>query len=190
MFVVLSINANEIHKMSHRTRAENGRLVSKLQDWRILAKTPRHARIAPFPDPKNTYYCPITNFVNPVLERFDFWSRVEAVIEHLTGNHPSPGHRGPRAGPGARLARLIPPRAEITGGLWGKLHPVREMPAGPGFREFQNRLNREPPDDNRQSLSSLYGPKSFGPLSPFSSMTSSERLHVVTGSLASRKRRP
>lgn len=36
-------------------------------------------------DPKNTYYCPITNFVNPALERIDFWTRLEAVIERLTG---------------------------------------------------------------------------------------------------------
>jgi len=32
LFTAVSINANEIHKMAHRTRAENGRFVSLLQD--------------------------------------------------------------------------------------------------------------------------------------------------------------
>jgi len=82
-FVALSINANEVHKWSHRTRAENGRLISKLQDWHIL-QTPRHHGVH-HSDPKNTYYCPITNLVNPVLERLDFWARVESLIERLTG---------------------------------------------------------------------------------------------------------
>ena len=83
LFVVLSANANEIHKMAHRTRAENGRLISALQDWHIL-QTPRHHGLH-HSDPKNTYYCPITNLVNPVLERIGFWARLEAMIEKLTG---------------------------------------------------------------------------------------------------------
>ena len=77
------MNANEIHKWSHRTRKENGRLIAALQDWHIL-QTPRHHGVH-HSDPKNTYYCPITNFVNPVLEHLDFWTRVEAVIERFTG---------------------------------------------------------------------------------------------------------
>ena len=83
LFAVLSTNANEIHKWSHRTRKENGRIISALQDWHIL-QTPRHHGVH-HSDPKNTYYCPITNFVNPVLEHIDFWTRLEAVIERLTG---------------------------------------------------------------------------------------------------------
>ena len=83
LFIVVSINANEIHKMAHRTRAENGRLISLLQDWRIL-QTPRQHGLH-HSDPKNTYYCPVTNFVNPVLERIQFWDRLETLIERLTG---------------------------------------------------------------------------------------------------------
>ena len=83
LFVALSINANEIHKWSHRTRKENGRLISALQDWHILQTAQHHG--LHHADPKNTYYCPITNFVNPILERLDFWNRLEAVIERLTG---------------------------------------------------------------------------------------------------------
>lgn len=83
LFVVLGVNANQVHKWSHRTRAENGRIISWLQDWHIL-QTPRHHGLH-HKDPKNTYYCPITNLVNPVLEKLSFWTRVEAVIERLTG---------------------------------------------------------------------------------------------------------
>jgi ubiquitin-conjugating enzyme E2 variant len=83
LFVALSINANEIHKWSHRTRKENGRLISLLQDWHILQTAQHHG--LHHADPKNTYYCPITNFVNPVLERIAFWTRLEAVIARLTG---------------------------------------------------------------------------------------------------------
>lgn len=83
LFAVLSVNANHIHKCAHQTRAENGRLISWLQDLRIL-QTPRHHGLH-HSDPKNTYYCPITNFVNPVLEKIAFWERLEKVIERLTG---------------------------------------------------------------------------------------------------------
>ena len=82
-FVFVSVNANEIHKLSHRTRAENGWLISRLQDWHIL-QTPRHHGLH-HADPKNTYYCPITNFVNPALERLEFWPRLESLITRLTG---------------------------------------------------------------------------------------------------------
>lgn len=87
LFAALSANANEIHKWSHRTRRENGRLISWLQDRRIL-QTPRHHALH-HTDPKNTFYCPITNFVNPVLERLAFWPRLERLVERATGI----GHR-------------------------------------------------------------------------------------------------
>jgi ubiquitin-conjugating enzyme E2 variant len=83
LFIAVSINANEIHKMAHRTRAENGWLISQLQDWRVL-QTPRHHGLH-HADPKNTYYCPITNYVNPLLEKVRFWDRLEALIARLTG---------------------------------------------------------------------------------------------------------
>jgi ubiquitin-conjugating enzyme E2 variant len=83
LFVGVSINANEIHKMAHRTRAENGWFVSKLQDWKIL-QTPHHHGLH-HKDPKNTFYCPITNYVNPLLEHMQFWLRLEALIALRTG---------------------------------------------------------------------------------------------------------
>ncbi|MEY2880789.1 MAG: hypothetical protein RLZZ15_3169 [Verrucomicrobiota bacterium] len=98
LFAVVSVNANQVHKWSHRTRAENGRVISFLQDIRIL-QTPRQHALH-HTDPKNTYYCPVTNLVNPLLERLQFWPRLEAVIVRLTGltHRPDSSNRG--AGPG------------------------------------------------------------------------------------------
>src|SRR6185369_12403136 len=83
LFVIVSVNANQIHKWSHRTRAENGPVISFLQDIRVL-QTPRQHAVH-HSDPKNTYYCPVTNWLNPVLERIEFWPRLERVIERITG---------------------------------------------------------------------------------------------------------
>lgn len=83
LFVAVSINANEIHKWSHRTRKENGPVISKLQDWHILQTPHQHA--LHHTDPKNTYYCPVTNLLNPVLEKIRFWAGLEWVIWRITG---------------------------------------------------------------------------------------------------------
>jgi len=82
-FVALSVNANQVHKWSHQSRAENGTIVSRLQDWKVLQTVQHHG--LHHKDPKNTYYCPITNFVNPALERIRFWNHLESIIERLTG---------------------------------------------------------------------------------------------------------
>jgi len=100
LFLVVSVNANQIHKMAHRTHAENGWFVSKLQDWHIL-QTPRHHGLH-HSDPKNTYYCPVTNYVNPLLEKVQFWTRLEAFIALRTGlkHRHDTAVRGQGPGPG------------------------------------------------------------------------------------------
>ena len=83
LFVILCVNANQVHKWSHQTRAENGPVVSFLQDCWIL-QTPRQHALH-HTDPKNTYYCPLTNLLNPALEAVRVWDCLESVIEALTG---------------------------------------------------------------------------------------------------------
>lgn len=110
LFVALSANANQIHKWSHRTRTENGPVISFLQDLRVLQTPHQHA--LHHTDPKNTYYCPITNVLNPALEFIGFWPRLENAIERVTGvaHRPDTSNRG--AGPGpAWLAEFRPQRA-------------------------------------------------------------------------------
>jgi ubiquitin-conjugating enzyme E2 variant len=72
LFAVLSANANEFHKWEHRTRKENGRLISFLQDIHILQTAKHHAHH--HTDPKNSHYCTITNFLNPVLDGAHVWN--------------------------------------------------------------------------------------------------------------------
>jgi ubiquitin-conjugating enzyme E2 variant len=83
LFVGLSVNANQVHKWAHQTRAENGPIVSFFQDCRVLQTPHQHA--LHHTDPKNTHYCPITNLLNPVLEFIGLWPKLEALIEAVTG---------------------------------------------------------------------------------------------------------
>lgn len=83
LFAIVGGNANEAHKWSHRTRKENGRFISWLQDMRIL-QTPHHHAIH-HTNPKEVNYCPVTNALNPILDRLRFWSILEWLLERTTG---------------------------------------------------------------------------------------------------------
>jgi ubiquitin-conjugating enzyme E2 variant len=83
MFAILSANANEFHKWEHRTRKENGRVISFLQDIHILQTAKHHARH--HTDPKNSHYCTITNFLNPVLDGVNFWNGIEWTLARSVG---------------------------------------------------------------------------------------------------------
>ena len=83
LFAILSANANELHKWEHRTRKENGRLISFLQDIRLLQTARHHARH--HTDPKNSHYCTITNVLNPVLDGVRFWDGLEWLLARTIG---------------------------------------------------------------------------------------------------------
>jgi ubiquitin-conjugating enzyme E2 variant len=83
LFAILSANANEFHKWAHRTRNENGWLISFLQDIRLLQTARHHARH--HTDPKNSHYCTMTNVLNPVLDRLGFWSGMEWALARTAG---------------------------------------------------------------------------------------------------------
>ena len=83
LFAVLSANANEFHKWEHRTRKENGPIISLLQDIRLLQTARHHARH--HTDPKNSHYCTITICLNPVLDGLHFWDGLEWVLAQTIG---------------------------------------------------------------------------------------------------------
>ena len=83
LFAVLVANSNEFHKWSHRTRKENGRIISFLQDIRVLQTSRHHARH--HTDPKNSHYCTTTNVLNPILDGIRFWGGFERLLERTTG---------------------------------------------------------------------------------------------------------
>ena len=83
LFAIVGGNANEVHKWSHRTRKENGRLITWLQDLRLL-QTPQHHAIH-HTNPKDVKYCPITNVLNPLLDGLQLWTGLEWLLEHSLG---------------------------------------------------------------------------------------------------------
>lgn len=83
LFVVLTINANQIHKWSHQGPRENPAIVTWLQQKKILQTPREHARH--HSGEKNTNYCVITNYLNPLLEKIGFWKGMENAIEFIAG---------------------------------------------------------------------------------------------------------
>lgn len=111
LFAVVSANANQVHKWSHRTRRENGRVISVLQDLRIL-QTPHHHAIH-HTDPKNVRYCPITNLLNPLLDLVHFWDAIEWLLAHTVRLHRRPDTSIAGCGPGPEWVKELrnpPPR--------------------------------------------------------------------------------
>ncbi len=83
LFVILSVNANQIHKWSHQNPRENGRIVTFLQRIKLLQTQRHHAKH--HSGMKDTHYCSITNVVNPVLDELGVWRGLERVIAKVTG---------------------------------------------------------------------------------------------------------
>lgn len=97
LFAAISANANEVHKWSHRTRRENGRVITFLQNVRVL-QTPAHHAVH-HTNPKNVRYCPVTNLVNPILDRLRFWDGVEWLLAKTIGLNRRPDTSLPGNGP-------------------------------------------------------------------------------------------
>ncbi len=99
LFAILAANANQMHKWTHRTRNENGPVISFFQDIRILQTARHHARH--HTDPKNSHYCTMTNVLNPVLDGIRFWDGVEWALARTTGlqRRPDTSVRGHGPGP-------------------------------------------------------------------------------------------
>jgi plasmanylethanolamine desaturase len=83
LFAIVAANANQIHKWAHRNPKENGWLVTRLQKLRVL-QTPRH-HAKHHSGQKNSHYCAVTNFMNPMLERMRFWNALEWTLEKTVG---------------------------------------------------------------------------------------------------------
>jgi plasmanylethanolamine desaturase len=86
LVIALSTQANEIHKWTHRTRRENPAWVNWLHD-RGLVQTPRHHG-QHHGHAKDTHYCTLTLWLNPVLDRVSFWRALELAVRLVSGARP------------------------------------------------------------------------------------------------------
>lgn len=73
--------SNEFHAMSHRRKDELPPIVRLLHKWNILA-SPKHHSIHHH-SPYDTYYCVITPFLNPILDRVRFWVSIELILSKI-----------------------------------------------------------------------------------------------------------
>ena len=80
---VLGLLSNEIHCWAHRTKGENGRIISFLQSSHVIQSPRHHAHH--HSDPKKDAYCVITDFLNPVLDRIRFFRGLEFLVAKLFG---------------------------------------------------------------------------------------------------------
>lgn len=79
LFVLITVNANQIHKWAHITRYENKpKLVGLLQKTHILQRTDHHGQH--HRKPNNSHYCTVTNVVNPLLDKLNFWRGLEMIF--------------------------------------------------------------------------------------------------------------
>ncbi|HWB55289.1 MAG TPA: fatty acid desaturase CarF family protein [Tepidisphaeraceae bacterium] len=83
VFAILAANANEIHKWAHRTPRENGKIITFLHRARLMQDTRHHAKH--HTNPKNSDYCTITNYLNPILDGIHFWEGLEFILLHTVG---------------------------------------------------------------------------------------------------------
>jgi hypothetical protein len=86
LLLVVAINGNEVHKWAHRTPAENGRLISWLQARGLVQNRRQHARH--HRGLRNSHYCIITTWVNPVVDKLGGWRFLEQCVYQTTGIRP------------------------------------------------------------------------------------------------------
>ena len=80
---VLGANANQIHKWSHRTPGENGAMIVAMQGLKLI-QSPGHHN-GHHSDGKDSRYCVLTDFINPILDWCHFWRGLEFWIWRIFG---------------------------------------------------------------------------------------------------------
>lgn len=78
--LLFTSQANEIHAWSHR-KGRLPRLVELCQESGILQSAKHHG--LHHKSPHEVRYCVLSNWLNPWLDAFDFWGRVERGLEFV-----------------------------------------------------------------------------------------------------------
>lgn len=79
--LIVGAFGNELHAFSHRAQVPLP--VRWAQSFGLLQRHNRHVRH--HIHGQDTYYCVITAWLNPWLDRFGFWTTLERIIERVTG---------------------------------------------------------------------------------------------------------
>ncbi len=82
-FVVFGAYSATIHQWAHRDDLPAA--IKKLQDWNVLISPKLHEK---HHEGYWSHYCAITGHWNPILDKVNFWRRVEYVIYRLTNAVP------------------------------------------------------------------------------------------------------
>jgi len=101
LFVVFGANATQIHKWTHLPARRLPWAVRALQRVRILQSATHHA--AHHRGAKNSAYCVITPWVNPVLDRLGVWRALERLLV--------------RKGAAPRRVDLARPKGSVAGAV-------------------------------------------------------------------------
>lgn len=80
---------NEIHRWNHMSKT-NG-FVTFMKDSGLIQVQKQHS--LHHKQPHNQYYCVMTSLLNAILERINFWRRLEWTVEILTGIAPKRENR-------------------------------------------------------------------------------------------------
>ena len=76
--LLIGANANESHKSAHCSPHENGPVIAFFQKLGVMQSPAHHAKH--HQGTRDTHYCVITNYLNPILESINFWRNVERVL--------------------------------------------------------------------------------------------------------------
>lgn len=82
--------ANWIHQMAHQTSKEikdASYIIWLLQKAGIM-QSREHHRLHHFTKERETHYCVMTDYLNPLLEKIDYWRKLESLIHFITQSKP------------------------------------------------------------------------------------------------------
>ena len=75
---------NEVHRWNHMHKT--GPFVTFFKETGLIQAHKQHS--LHHKPPHNRYYCVMTSQLNPILERIEFWRRLEWIVEKTTGIKP------------------------------------------------------------------------------------------------------
>lgn len=76
MIAGLAALGNEVHAWNHR--ANNNLIITYLQEAGLVQTKQQHSKHHKYP--YNVCYCTLTNLVNPIVDYFKVWAKMEAVL--------------------------------------------------------------------------------------------------------------